>query len=319
MPLVSVIIPNYNYEKYLELRLISIIKQTFRDFEIIFLDDCSNDKSVSIAKDILANAEIPFEIHTNEKNSGSPFLQWNKGVQLAKSEYIWIAEADDFCEYNFLEQLMILIKKADDVGLAYCQTCPVDHDGKIISDFNYIQYTDFLDKNKWLSEYINNGRHEVEKYLCRLCTIINVSSVIFRKKSILKAGYVDTRYKQAGDWLTYIKLLKHSDIAYTPKILNYHRLHPSKRTSNTVTNLIYFKEMLNIFRYTHNHFNISGKTKKLQFQHIIRQWNDHYNGPYGRISNLNNLILLRLLSAFYPMRLLRIFAQYLKTLRKIFI
>ena len=105
MPQVSVIIPNYNYEKYLEQRLISIINQTYRDFEIIFLDDSSNDKSVLLAKSILANTNIPFEIHINEKNSGSPFEQWNKGLQIAKSEYIWIAEADDFCEYHFLEQL----------------------------------------------------------------------------------------------------------------------------------------------------------------------------------------------------------------------
>ena len=316
MPQVSVIIPNYNYEKYLEQRLISIINQTYRDFEIIFLDDSSNDKSVLLAKSILANTNIPFEIHINEKNSGSPFKQWNKGLQIAKSEYIWIAEADDFCEYHFLEQLLALIKKSDNVGLAYCQTSPVDCDGKLISSINYIQYTDFLDKDKWLSEYTNNGCLEVENYLCRLCTIINISSVIFRNETMLKAGYVDTRYKQAGDWLTYIKLLEHSDIAYTPEILNYHRLHPSKNTNNTVTNLIYFKDMLNIFKYTHNHFDISAKTRKMQFKHIIGQWNDHYNGTYGKISNMNNLILLVRLLAFYPMHSLTIAAQYLKILLK---
>jgi len=298
---------------YLSQRITSIISQTFKNFEIIFLDDCSKDNSVNLARDILAKTDIPHKILINEKNSGSPFHQWNKGVNEAVGDYIWIAEADDFCEYTFLEELIRLVRSYNNVGLGYCQTRPVDYKGNVINSFNYIQYTDFLDTQKWLSEYFNNGPNEVENYLCRLCTIINVSSVLFKRNDFLKAGCVDTNYKQGGDWLTYIKILRNSNIAYTPKLLNYHRIHSTKRTSNTVANLIYFKDMLNIFKYTHKEFCISEQTVDLQFQHILRQWNDHYNGPYGRISRVNNAILLLRLLLFYPRRAKEVFKQYLKT------
>ena len=87
MPTVSVIIPNYNYEKYLSQRLTSIIQQSFKDFEIIFLDDWSKDDSIRIAKEILAKTDIPYKMIINEKNSGSPFIQWNRGVKEAVGEY----------------------------------------------------------------------------------------------------------------------------------------------------------------------------------------------------------------------------------------
>jgi glycosyltransferase involved in cell wall biosynthesis len=310
---VSVIIPNYNYEKYIIARLESIVNQTFKNFEILFLDDCSTDNSVSLSESILKRAKMPYRILLNDKNSGNPYVQWNKGISEAQGKYIWIAESDDFCEHTFLEKMVPLLDRYKNVGLAYCQTSPIDHNGKPIQSVNYIRYTDILDKAKWTSDYVNNGRNEVENYLCRLCTIINVSSVLFRKEILNHVRGADQRFKQAGDWLTYIKMLKYSDIAYTSTILNYHRLHPGKSTSNTVTNLIYFKDMLEVFQYTHDHFKISNKNKKLQFKHIIGQWNDHYNGPYGRIPRPNNLKLMHLLLGFYPEHAFRIFMQYIKT------
>jgi glycosyltransferase involved in cell wall biosynthesis len=313
MPIVSVIIPNYNYAQYLVQRFESIIEQTFKDFEIIFLDDHSTDNSVVLAAKILAATDISYCIIENERNSGSPFGQWNKGAQQAKGKYCWIAEADDFSDYRFLETLVALIQQQENIGIAYCQTCPVDPRGIPMTSPNYIQYTDFLDPYKWLKKYVNNGRDEVEKYLCRLCSIINVSSVLFTREIFLRTAHVAISYKQAGDWMTYIKILEHSDIAYTPEKLNFHRIHTAKKTQNTVTNLIYFKEMLRVFRYTHQHFAISEQTQEYQFRHILWQWNEHYNGPYGRISKRNNSILFLHLIASYPHHIKTIIAQYIKT------
>ena len=78
--MVSVIIPNYNYSQYLEKRINSVLKQTYRDFEVIFLDDASDDGSVELAEKILKESERPYSIEVNRENSGSVFSPVEKGA-----------------------------------------------------------------------------------------------------------------------------------------------------------------------------------------------------------------------------------------------
>ena len=102
-PAVSVIVPNYNHAPFLRRRLDSIFNQTYQDFEVIILDDCSSDNSKEIIEQYRNRPQITHIVY-NEVNSGSPFKQWAKGFDLAKGEYIWIAESDDWAELNFLEE-----------------------------------------------------------------------------------------------------------------------------------------------------------------------------------------------------------------------
>ena len=119
-PTVSIIVPNYNHTSFLEERLDSIFKQTFQDFEVILLDDASTDGSLEILRNYQAHPKVSHLI-VNEKNSGSPFKQWKKGLALAKGTFVWIAESDDSCEPNFLET-QIHTLKAGDVAVALTKT-----------------------------------------------------------------------------------------------------------------------------------------------------------------------------------------------------
>ena len=74
LPLVSIIVPNYNHARFLPERLSSIRNQTFRDYELIVLDDASSDQSLSVIRAELA--DFPHQLIINEKNSGSPCNQW---------------------------------------------------------------------------------------------------------------------------------------------------------------------------------------------------------------------------------------------------
>lgn len=93
-PLVSVVVPNYNYADYLAPRIDSILRQTFSDFELLLLDDCSTDHSVSVMKKYASDPRV-VAIDVNQTNTGSPFPQWMKGIKMARGKYVWIAEADD--------------------------------------------------------------------------------------------------------------------------------------------------------------------------------------------------------------------------------
>ena len=76
---VSVIVPNYNYARYLPMRIESILNQTFTDFELILLDDASTDESVSVLEKYRNNKHVS-HIVVNEQNTGSPVQQWMKGI-----------------------------------------------------------------------------------------------------------------------------------------------------------------------------------------------------------------------------------------------
>ena len=83
MSQISIIIPNYNHAKYLPQRLESVYNQTYQDFEVILLDDCSNDDSVAILNTYARHPKTSHVVF-NDKNSGSTFKQWAKGYSTSK-------------------------------------------------------------------------------------------------------------------------------------------------------------------------------------------------------------------------------------------
>ena len=118
LPLVSVVVPNYNYKRYLNLRIQSILQQTYQNIELILLDDASTDGSEEVLSDYQGHAKVS-HILLNEHNTGNPFKQWFKGMQLAKGKYIWIAEADDLCELTFLEKVVPLMEKYQQAAVCF--------------------------------------------------------------------------------------------------------------------------------------------------------------------------------------------------------
>jgi len=107
MPTVSVVVPNYNHARYLQQRIDSILSQTYQDFELILLDDCSTDHSRDILASYRENPKVRIEY--NDENSGTVFKQWNKGVRMARGRYIWMAESDDFADPRFLARMVPIL------------------------------------------------------------------------------------------------------------------------------------------------------------------------------------------------------------------
>ncbi|MGL4332344.1 MAG: glycosyltransferase family 2 protein, partial [Bacteroidales bacterium] len=129
--MVSVIIPNYNHAKYLNERIDSIINQTFQDFEIIILDDKSSDESKIIIEHYRDHPKVS-HIVINKQNSGSPFIQWKKGIDLAKGDLIWIAESDDCAAPTFLEECVNHLVNNTDTVFCFSESFFVDENSNII-------------------------------------------------------------------------------------------------------------------------------------------------------------------------------------------
>ena len=223
--LVSIIIPNYNHFRFLQQRIESVINQTYENFEVILLDDCSTDDSVEILEKYNAHPKVSHLV-VNKKNSGSPFAQWEKGIALAKGEYIWVAESDDFCELDFLGKLMPSFQKADNVGLVYSRSNNADEDGKTYEEY----WSDGLDNLKWRSDYCNNGIDEIKRFLKWRNTIPNASACIFTKEN-LDFSEIKTMF-YAGDWQFWVQILLKKNLCFVAEPLNHFRFHKNTTRSH---------------------------------------------------------------------------------------
>lgn len=221
-PLVSIIVPNYNHARYLTRRLESIFAQTFKDYELIVLDDASTDNSREVLEDLAAKNPAMLLV-LNEKNTGSPFAQWQNGARLAAGKYLWIAESDDFADPRFLETMVGTLERQPNVGLAYCQSFHVNAEGQVKGSCE--AWNRSLEEKRWQRDYVNSGRDEAARYLIIHNTIPNASAVLVRKDVFQRAVRGAESHRLAGDWWTWVRMLLESDIAFVAEPLNYFRMH----------------------------------------------------------------------------------------------
>lgn len=218
--LVSVIVPNYNHAQYLDIRLKSILAQTYTDLEIIILDDNSIDNSKEIIKRYEKDVHVS-HIICNKTNSGSPFIQWNRGFQYAKGDLIWIAESDDCCEPTFLENVVAEFERNSNLSFAFSRSIKIDENG---NKGNILQPI-------FTSDIRIDGKEFNKKYLIWGNKVWNASSVVFRKSNALTVNKQYMDFRGAGDWLFWIEMAEKGDVAVISEPLNYYRIY-SYNTTN---------------------------------------------------------------------------------------
>lgn len=208
-PLVSVIVPNYNHARFLNQRLDSIFNQTYKNFEVILLDDLSQDNSIDILNSY-EDHRITHRIY-NEINSGSPFKQWKKGLLLAKGDLVWIAESDDWADVTFLEKIIPIFFENENVAVVYSDMYYVDEHGIEIVD-TFEEYAEQSHSTLWKNNHYYKGIDYVKDFMLNKCLIVNASSVVFKKD--LGKKHIDRilNYKKAGDWLFWNNLLSEEDV-----------------------------------------------------------------------------------------------------------
>lgn len=140
-PAVSVIIPLYNAEKYIGECLDSVLAQTFQNFEVIVVDDCSTDNSVAIVESYMTKFNGRLILSHMERNSGSGSLPRNKGMNLSQGEYIFFVDNDDLITKTALEELYTLAKDYD-AEVVYCEK-----NYEISNDGSQIQITSGPNRN----------------------------------------------------------------------------------------------------------------------------------------------------------------------------
>lgn len=223
-PLVSVVVPNYNYARYLDARLSSILNQTFQDFELILLDDASTDNSLEVLDRYKDDPHVSHFV-VNEQNTGSPFKQWMKGILLAKGEWVWIAEADDLCEPTFLETCVKEVQKYPNVSVCMTAFRYIDEKGNILpQEANY-----WGKKKPAVSACRFSGRAYAEHNMYWNCCVANASGVLFRRSyaiTLSNSPFLNMRY--SGDWVFWFQMLLQGDMLEIYVELNKFRQHTAK-------------------------------------------------------------------------------------------
>lgn len=230
---VSVVVPSYNYARYMEERLESIFAQTYPVYEVMVLDDASSDDSVAVARAVAAANRRDITVEVNAENSGNVFAQWRKGADMASGELLWIAEADDDADPVFLAALCAKLDP-ERSAFAFSDSCAIDPDGNKVMP-SYIPYCEEEAPGRFSKDFTLDGWTFAKSCLAVKNTVLNVSGVVWSAATFRAAlaivGPELTTYKVAGDWRLYAEAAALGRrVSYVAAPLNLHRRHPSSVT-----------------------------------------------------------------------------------------
>ena len=209
--LVSIIMPAYNCEKYIKQSIASVIAQTYSNWELIVVDDCSTDNTIDIIRSF-NDDRICFQ--NNECNYGAAVTR-NKAIALAKGEWIAFLDSDDLWEPSKIEEQIAFMKEH---GYA----------------FSYTDYRIQLN-GEWLP-YIVTGPNIVTKRKLYNYNYMSTITIMYNATSIGKIEVADL--KKGNDYAMWLQVINKANCYRLPKCLSYYIKHDNSLSSGSKMRLI---------------------------------------------------------------------------------
>lgn len=270
IPLVSVIVPNYNHAAYLQERIDSILNQTFQDFELILLDDCSTDNSRDIINGYKDNIHISHVV-LNEQNTGNTFLQWERGIKLAQGEYIWIAESDDVARPELLETLAEELRHIPNAIVAFCHSQMIDSKSQSMS-------LTWHPKGSSGKVEIYDGEWFLRHKMLVKNHIYNASMTVFKKSAFANIPNSYQQYRYCGDWLFWNYVCRQGCVIEVCRPLNLYRQHPNKVTEKSQLDGRKWRDIAGLLREFSNLLQLS----PLQRSCLRGRWTKRFKKENGK-------------------------------------
>lgn len=268
-PLVSVIVPNFNHAPYLTQRFESIYNQTYQNFEVILLDDCSTDNS----REILDRYALKYPEKTrtlfNDTNSGQVFKQWNKGLAAARGELIWIAEGDGYCELDFLETMVRLFEYRS-VMIAFARSVFMQDGEKIGSTEEYLHD---LPNLRWDTPFFMSAHNLVQNGMAIHNVIPNVSSAMFRNIGRIpeEVEEICEHMHFCSAWIFYLSIMKGSVVGYTNQTISYYRVHAQSTSFKVQKAADYYFEFEQVSCFIAQNYRV----KQDIFETVLKNLKEH--------------------------------------------
>ena len=231
--LVSVVVASYNHAEYLEQRMDSLIKQTYKDLEILVIDDCSTDGSVEVLRKYETHPKV--KLIVREKNGGWVAVS-NQGVAISSGEFIIFANCDDSCDSQMIERLVGSMNRNATTGIAFCRSFMIDESDRTLGDDFTIREKSFRDR--CVSD-TSISRGEMYKFLLHSCVIPNLSAALIRRSCFDSAGVFTSDYRACSDWDLFFKIANDFDFSYVAEPLNRFRQHSTTIRMTTKGRITY--------------------------------------------------------------------------------
>ena len=261
---ISICISSYNGEKYIEETINSLLSQSYKDLEILIIDDSSKDNTLEIVRSF-KDSRIKYS--QNKYNLGST-KNINKMVSNAKGEFCILLGQDDILMPDHIEKIIKEFKNKE-IVLIHCNAKYIDENGnnlKINARENKIQ----IYKNKNPIKYL-----AYENY-------IQSVGMIFRRDAFLACGGWDERYPLCGEWLFHIKMAKLGKFGYCNSLFPSYRKHAAstmkKLNTEKIFHLFLYQTHCRFYAFKNSRLNFRSKVK------ILTMFN------YSIFSNLVKLI-----------------------------
>jgi len=211
-PLLSVTVLNYNYAHYLTQCLDSILSQTFTDFELILINDCSTDNSLDVIERFVKDSRVRLINHTSNQGYVKSLVE---GVELSRGKYITVISADDFCVApSAFDTLITALEKDSTVAFSYSAHGHYDHSGKR-----------HLIRRPYECSYVRSGLEEIQDLIFE-CYVLH-SGTIIRRSSYDAIGGYDASMRYAVDYKLWLMLCSVGNVAYSDQEIYGFRVHRS--------------------------------------------------------------------------------------------
>lgn len=212
MPKISIVIPTYNSGQYLAKAIDSVLSQTYRDFEIIVIDDGSTDNT----KDMIMECakKNPDKVRYFYQKKSGPSAARNKGIIETKGDYIAFLDADDLWCQNKLSLQMEYFEKNPEITLSATEFEFIDSEGKLLG---YSNRREKIPTDGYILNYI------FEHYLL-------TSTIMLKKEVFKKIGFFDETLQNAEDTDIQLRIATHFRIGLLEKRLVKYRQHDASLT-----------------------------------------------------------------------------------------
>ncbi|MHB8782658.1 MAG: glycosyltransferase family 2 protein [Desulfobacteria bacterium] len=233
-PHVTIIIPTYNYARFLPDSIGSAVAQTFQETEILIMDNASTDETREVVRGFMAK-DRRIRYVRNDTNIGA-IQNFNKGIALAAGEYVKVLCADDRLEPACLGKTLPPLEKNPSVALSGCARRYIDSDGRPFGSI--LSFA--------MEPTILPGPDAIVRCLFHGNLIGEPSAVLFRKRDADSGFSID--YRQLVDLEFWFKLLERGSFAFTAEPLCYVREHAGQTTMRNLWTFSAARDEWKIYR-----------------------------------------------------------------------
>lgn len=263
-PLVSIILTSYNYSAYINTAIDSVINQSYKNWELIIIDDGSTDNSLNIINEYIAKYSNKIFLFTHANNS-------NQGIKLSlelaftkiKGKYCAFIDSDDYWDPNYLQQKILVIDNDSSISLVLAGINP------IVNNQNN-QLLNYLEYYRFVSKYYNSKDIEATKLLLMRNIVVSFSNIIFRTELLPKIQ-LSNKHIYFLDWWLALQLSYYGRFYYIQNNLLNWRIHINSANTkfmNRIKRKIYFNEFKKDM-YSNAIYNLINNKNATKLNHFL--------------------------------------------------